>query len=419
MSGVAIDDADLRVLHRRTLNALRWAQVPGQAAVASSVAVVTLLASDLLGGDRLAGLASAAFTLGAALTSIPLSAHMRRHGRRPGLVAALLVGALGSVVAGAGGQLRVFPLFVFGMLIFGAGQSATLQSRYVGADLARPDQRAKSIAAIVWVGTLGAVFGPILTPFEKDFARLVGLDELVGPYAFGTALFLVSAAVMFTRLRPDPLIVLGATNPHAERTRPLRQVRASYGVIRSSPGAVLGLASMAGAQAAMVSVMAMTPAHMKDHGHADLSAFVIAAHILGMFGLAPFVGRFVDRVGTVRAVAWGAVVLASGTIATVAAGYVPAMMFVGLFTLGLGWSVCLIAGTTLLTGSVPAVSRVEAQGTGDLTLSLCGAVAAFGSGFVKQSFGFHMLADAATAMMGALLVATWFSNARRLQLRSS
>ncbi|HEX4982657.1 MAG TPA: hypothetical protein VFV63_13210, partial [Ilumatobacteraceae bacterium] len=54
-AGISADD--LRVLHRRTLRALRWAQVPGQAAVASSVAVVTLLASDLLGSDRLAGLA--------------------------------------------------------------------------------------------------------------------------------------------------------------------------------------------------------------------------------------------------------------------------------------------------------------------------------------------------------------------------
>ena len=411
-----IDADELRTLHRRTLNALRLAQVPGQAAVASSVAVVTLLASDLLGSDRLAGLGSAAFTLGAALTSIPLSAHMRRHGRRPGLVAALLVGALGSVVAGAGGQLRWFPLFVVGMALFGAGQSATLQSRYVGADLAAPDQRAKSIAAIVWVGTLGAVFGPIFTPFEKDFARVVGLDELVGPYVFGAALFVVSATVMYARLRPDPLVVLGATNPHAERPRPLLQVKASYGVIRRSPGAVLGLASMAGAQAAMVAVMAMTPAHMKDHGHADLSAFVIAVHILGMFGLAPVVGRFVDRLGTVRAVECGALVLASGTVSTVAAGYVPAMMFVGLFLLGLGWSVCLIAGTTLLTGSVPVDARVEAQGTGDLTLSLCGAVAAFGSGFVKQSWGFHLLAHAATTMMAVLLVTAWVSSARRLQV---
>ena len=60
---------------RKTLNALRLAVVPGQAAVAGTVAVVSLLAKDLLGGsDRLAGLGSAAFTLGAAAVSIPLGA---------------------------------------------------------------------------------------------------------------------------------------------------------------------------------------------------------------------------------------------------------------------------------------------------------------------------------------------------------
>ena len=74
---------------RRTLNVLRLAVVPGQAAIAGTVAVVTLLASDMLGNDRLAGLGGAAFTLGAAVISIPLSAFMRRRGRRPGLVIAL------------------------------------------------------------------------------------------------------------------------------------------------------------------------------------------------------------------------------------------------------------------------------------------------------------------------------------------
>jgi MFS family permease len=77
---------------RRTLNALRLAVVPGQAAVAGSIAVVSLLAGDLLGSDRFAGMAGAAFTLGAATISIPLAAYMRRHGRRPGLVIALVSG---------------------------------------------------------------------------------------------------------------------------------------------------------------------------------------------------------------------------------------------------------------------------------------------------------------------------------------
>ena len=68
---------------------------------------------------------------------------------------------------------------------------------------------------------------------------------------------------------------------------------------------------------------------------------------------------------------------------------------------------------------MPLESRVEAQGTGDLTLSLCGAAAAFGSGFVKQSAGFHMLANAATVMMAVLLVTTWTSASSRPNRRDA
>ncbi|MEX2628288.1 MAG: hypothetical protein WD225_15485, partial [Ilumatobacteraceae bacterium] len=96
-----------------------------------------------------------------------------------------------------------------------------------------------------------------------------------------------------------------------------------------------------------------------------------------------------------------------GTFSSVIAGYVPALMFVGLFLLGLGWNVGLIGGTTLLTASVPPAARVQAQGTGDLTMSMCAVAAALGSGFVKTSFGFHVLADAATVLAAVMLVAAW------------
>ena len=114
--------------------------------------------------------------------------------------------------------------------------------------------------------------------------------------------------------------------------------------------------------------------------------------------------------GANRAIRIGAVVLGVGTLSTVVAGYVPALMFVGLFFLGLGWNVGLIGGSTLLTESVPAATRVEVQGTADLTMSLCGAVAAFGSGFVKASLGFHLLADGAALLAAALLIAGWYTS---------
>jgi MFS family permease len=404
---------DLVALQRRTLNSLRLSQIPGQAAVAASVAVVTLLASDMLGSDRWAGLGGAAMTIGAAFAAVPLATAMRRRGRRPGLTVAFAIAAVGAVLAGAAGQFSWFWLLIVGMFVFGSGQAAVLQSRYVATDLAPERQRASAVAAIVWVGTLGAVVGPLLTPWSKRLGRSMGLEELVGPYAVGAVLFAVAAAVVWWRLRPDPLRVIGGIDPGAAPGNPFGHVRTSLGEIRRAPLALLGLTVMAGSQAAMVAVMTMTPPHMKDHGHADLSALVIAAHIFGMFGLAPVIGRFVDRIGPVTAAGWGAAVLGGGTMLSVVAGYVPVLMFIGLFLLGVGWSIGLIAGTTLLTTGVSEAARVPAQGTSDLMMSLCGAVAAFGSGFVKDSLGFHILADVATVLAGAMLVSAWYIRARQ------
>ena len=41
-----------------------------------------------------------------------------------------------------------------------------------------------------------------------------------------------------------------------------------------------------------------------------------------------------------------------------------------------------------------------------------GAAAAFGSGFVKQAFEFHILADLATVLAGGILVYGWYTGAR-------
>jgi MFS family permease len=154
----------------------------------------------------------------------------------------------------------------------------------------------------------------------------------------------------------------------------------------------------------MVAVMTMTPPHMGDHDHSELSAYVIALHIVGMYGFAPFVGRVVERLGRPRSIMIGAVVLGAGTSLSVVVEYSSVLIFAGLFLLGVGWSFGLVAGSTLLTESVPAETRVEVQGAGDLLMSLCGGLAAFSSGFVKQSFGFSTLAYGATFAAAGLLV---------------
>ena len=411
---VQLADAPHRqAVQRRTIGTLVAMQASGNAAIASVIAVATLLAADLLGSDTLAGLASAMLTCGAALVAVPLAQHMRRRGRRPGLVIAYAVAAGGATLAAAAGEAQLFPLFVIGMFLIGVGQAANLAGRYVAADLALPERRARAISIVVWTGTLGAVFGPTFATLEKNAAASAGLNRLVGPLLFGVAYFLVAGAVVWTCMRPDPLVVAGGLAAADEpRVRRVTQARAAFAVIRQSAGARLGLVAMVVSQTCMVAVMTMTPLHMKDHGQADLSALVIAVHILGMYGLAPLVGVTADRIGRIRVIQVGAAILGAGTLISVLAGYHAVLIFVGLFLLGLGWSCGLIGGSTLLTESVPVRERVSVQGAADLVMGVCGALGALGSGLIKAQLGFHILADAATIAAIVLLVAATTSGRR-------
>jgi MFS family permease len=145
---------------------------------------------------------------------------------------------------------------------------------------------------------------------------------------------------------------------------------------------------------------------MKLHGHETLSPYVISAHIGGMFAFSPLVGRYVDRRGSLSAVQVGAAILVAATLLASTAGITEWLLFPALWALGLGWNFGLLGGSAMLIESVAATERVGVQGTADLTMSLCGAVAGFSSGFIRRAVGYHVLADvAAAAALGLLLVA--------------
>jgi MFS family permease len=358
----------------------------------------------MTGNDSIAGIPAAAGTLGVAFAAAPLAQRSKRYGRRIGLRLGYLVGVTGCVVAFIAGQLDMFWLLVVAMAAIGVGNTSNLQNRFVAADLADVHMRARSIAMVVWVGTVGAVVGSPSAAWANRVGTGLGIHEWVSPMLLGALGFTVAGLIINTWLRPDPLEVAGGIDPHAPRYHPIRGARDTFRVVWADLQARLAIVAMAVSQMAMVAVMTMTPLHMKDHGHAELSTLVIAVHVLGMFGLAPLIGRWADRFGRIRSVQAGALILAAGTVSAVVAGYVPVLIFVGLFLLGVGWSVALIAGSALLTESVPESERVGAQGLADVTMSLLGATAAFSSGFVKTAVGYDWLANFATAAAVLILI---------------
>jgi predicted MFS family arabinose efflux permease len=79
---------------------------------------------------------------------------------------------------------------------------------------------------------------------------------------------------------------------------------------------------------------------------------------------------------------------------------------VGLLLLGVGWSCGLVAGSTLVTESVPADVRPAAQGGTDLLMGLGAAVAGAAGGPLLALGGFGLVAAVSAALV-VPLAAVW------------
>jgi MFS family permease len=398
-----LSEPERKALQQKTLRILMVSQTMGSAGVSVAVSVGGRFVSQITGGSRWGGSSSAAVTFGGAIAGLALSGLMRQKGRRPGLTAGYVLSLLGGLVVVLGIEQKSLFIFLFGSLFFGVGQGTNLLARYAAADLTLPNERAQAMSLLMFGSTFGAVLSLVLIEPLRTLAARVGLEEFSGPYLFAVALLIIALLNTGLRLHPDPLKVAGGVSSTAKRFQ-LPNVGHAIHVVRQSRLATLGLTSMIVSQTAMVAVMTMTPIHMKEHGHDKVSSLVIALHVVGMYGFAPIVGRLSDRWGRLQVVLAGATVMVFATITSAAAGARPAVLFIGLFLLGVGWSGAMISGTALVTDNVPASEKVGVQGSADLLMSLSGGSAAFLSGLVKQALEYHYLSILGTIGTAALVL---------------
>jgi MFS family permease len=385
-------------------------QVLGGVGVGSGIAVVGLLAYELSGTESLSGVSATASVLGAAGAAVLIARVTEARGRRPGLVAGYLVGAVGAVLAVAAAIVSSFPLHVVASLAFGWASASNLQARYAATDLAVPARRGRALSTVVWATTVGAVLGPNLTGPGEVVAGAVDLPPLAGPYLFSLVSFGAAALVQAVGLRPDPLLLARqdeadrsrdtAAPRHSTSPRDATSLRGALMIVRSHRAALTALTAIAAAHATMVAIMVMTPVHLEHHGASlQVVGLTISLHIAGMYALSPLVGRLADRVGRRPALAAGLLQLvAAALLAAFAAPTGSAWFQAGLVLLGTGWSFCLVAGSTLLVDATPTDARTIVQGASDLVMNLAGGAGGIAAGVVLAVAGYEALA------LGSLLV---------------
>ncbi len=391
---------DVAGIQRRTVRLLFLTQIIGGIGVTIGISVGALLAARVA-GTALAGLAQSAGVVGAALLAIPVTRLMTARGRRPGLVLAYAVGAVGGVLVVVATVTRLVPLLFVGMLLFGGGTAANLQARYTAVDLAEPQRRGRQLSLVVWATTIGAVAAPNFAALADETTRGWGLPALAGPFAFSAVAFTLTAVVLLVLLRPDPLLTarrLTAAEPVPGAAPAVARrggMAAAWRTVRGRPAARLGIAAVAVGHLVMVAVMSMTPVHLGEwHSDADVLpvvGLVLSLHIAGMYALSPVVGWLTDRFGRRPVILGGVALLLAACAVSGTSGHSTPLLSVGLALLGLGWSGTMVAGSTLLSESVPTADRPGVQGLSDLLMGLAGAGAAAASGFVMRAAGYPTL----------------------------
>jgi MFS family permease len=394
---------------------LSLAQLFSGVGIAVGFAVGGLLAEELTGQAEYAGFAQTASIIGAGVLAIPLARLAARRSRRHSLSLGFAIALVGAVTILAGARLGSPVIFFVGMFLFGSATATGLQTRYAATDNAPPHLRGRALSIVVWATTIGSVAGPNLAGPGGVVGERLGVGQLGGPFALSAVAFLI--AIGFTmvlraaRRRRDDAAATGTavasggddepagappTTAHTSLADALR-------IVVARPRALLGFAAVVLGHTVMVSVMVMTPVHMSHHGDSiEVIGIVISMHILGMYALSPVYGYLSDRFGPVPVIWAGFTILTAAAALGIlddAAGSSMPRISTALTLLGLGWSACFIAGSTLLTASVPESHRVVIQGAADAGMNLGAAAFAAAAGPLLAVGGFTLINIAALGIV--------------------
>jgi MFS family permease len=409
---LSTQSVDLAQIQKRTVRVLVAGQILGGLGMGATLSIGAVLATEISNSEAWAGAAATGSTLGAALAAIPLARIANRYGRRVALTGGVIIAALGALVTVGAAAALSFPFLLVGFALLGAGAAVNLQSRFAATDVASLRSRGRDLSVVVWSATIGAVVGPNLFGPGATVAGWLGMPPLTGSFAIAVVAQLLTAAVFFFGLRPDPLLV--------SRELPTSVAMGEgEGIVRARSLVVFAIAAIGVSHAVMVSVMSMTPVHLTHHGAAlSVVGITISLHVAGMYGLSPLFGWLSDRAGRIPTLLIGQALFGLALLTVFFGSDSTILVTIGLVLLGLGWSASTVSGSALIADLVTGGARTRVQGRTDLVMNLSGAAGGAAAGPVLALVGYPGLAVGAAVLVAAVFLSSLVMNSNQLGVRA-
>ena len=332
----------------------------------SVLITVNALAGFALAPEKaLATLPVTMYFVGSALTTIPLSYMMKRHGRRAGFTLGAVFAVLGSLICAVAVYAASFWLLCLGVLVLGAYFAAGQYYRFAAADSAPADFKATAISLVLAGGIIGGFVGP---ETSKRTIDLLSGHLYAGAYLSLVAFSLLSVLVLRWLSMPGL-----SDSERASAGRPLVQ-------IARQPAFIVAVLCATIAFGVMNLLMTTTPLAMVACEHPfSAAAFVIQWHIVGMFAPSFVTGNLIKRFGLATILLAG-VALNAACVVVALSGVEVMHFWLAMLLLGVGWNFMFIGATALLTESHTPAERAKVQGVNDAAIFVTLVASSLSSG---------------------------------------
>ena len=381
---------------------LFFAQALAMCSAPLMVFAAALASRDIAPSPAWVTLPISLLVLGTACSVYPASRIAKTWGRKKLFMVAMAAGVVAALSAMISLNAGSFAGFTISAVLLGSVMAVGQQFRFAAMESVEPAEMPMAASRLLTAGLVSAWLGPELVPFGQQLIS----DTFSGAFLLLAGLFVIAFCI----------IGFGFKNVDIKSEDQL-SAGASPSQLLKNSGFWVAAASGAVGYGVMSFIMTATPISMHEMDGFSLmdTKWVIQSHIMAMFLPSLFAGFLIQRLGYVRMMFSGLVVLAG----CVLLGMIDKSFmhyWWALVLLGVGWNFLFVAGTALLPTTYESEDKHKAQGLNDSLVFGSQAFGALTSGMFLQWFGWDgllMMTIAPIAVL-AVFVFLWNAKAKRI-----
>ena len=326
------------------------------------------------------------FVIGMALSTLPVGAVARKHGRH----AAFFLGNGCGVVSGLLASLALvqasFVLFCIAMLFGGAYAAVVLTFRFAAAECVPAADKPRALSLVLAGGVFAGVLGPqLVTATMNQWPPHAYAATYLCAAAVSVLSALVLRGVRFAGGPATPAAVGATLSVPPATSRPIRDV------VRQ-PRFVVAMLCGVVSYMLMNFMMTSAPLAMELCGlPREYSNYGIELHVVAMYLPSFFTGRLIARFGETPIVLAGLALTAAAALVGMS-GQTVAHFWWALALLGVGWNFGFLGASAMVLQCHTPQEGPRVQSINDFVVFGTMVIGSFASGSLLSAYGWSTVA---------------------------